>query len=48
MSDRKEINTAFVEQIVALIKRNNSKELNGIISDLHMSYTLCTAEQLLH
>ena len=30
MSDRKEINTAFIEQIVTFIKSNDSKELNTL------------------
>ena len=37
MSDKKEINTTFIEQIVTLIKRNNSKELTDIIADLHVA-----------
>ena len=37
MSDKKEINTAFIEQVVTFIKDNNSKELNDIIADLHVA-----------
>ncbi|HIG33210.1 MAG TPA: magnesium transporter [Flavobacteriales bacterium] len=37
MSDRIEINSAFIEQVVALIESNNSKELSGIIADLHFA-----------
>ena len=37
MSDRIEINSAFIEQVVALIENNNSKELSGIIADLHFA-----------
>ena len=37
MSDRIEINSAFIEQVVALIESNNSQELSGIIADLHFA-----------
>lgn len=37
MSDRIEINSAYIEQITALILANNSAELSVIISDLHIA-----------
>jgi magnesium transporter len=37
MSDRIEINSTFIEQVVALIESNNSQELSGIIADLHFA-----------
>jgi magnesium transporter len=37
MSDRIEINSAFIEQVVDLIESNNSQELSGIIADLHFA-----------
>ena len=35
MSDRIEVNSAYIEQITALIEANNSAELSVIITDLH-------------
>jgi magnesium transporter len=37
MSDRIEINSAYIEQITALIEANNSAELSVIITDLHIA-----------
>ena len=37
MPDRIEINSAFIEQVVALIESDNSKELSGIIAGLHFA-----------
>ena len=37
MSDRIEINSAYIEQITSLIEANNSTELSLIISDLHIA-----------
>ena len=37
MSDRIEINSAYIEQITALIEANISKELSVIITDLHIA-----------
>ena len=37
MSDRKEINSAYIEQIASLIEANNSAELSLIIADLHIA-----------
>jgi len=37
MSDRIEINSAFIERVVALIESNNSQELSSIIADLHFA-----------
>jgi len=37
MSDRIEINSAYIEQITALIEVNNSAELSVIITDLHIA-----------
>ena len=37
MSDRIEINSAYIEQIASLIEANNSAELSLIIADLHIA-----------
>ena len=37
MSDRIEINSAYIEQITSLIEANNSAELSLIIADLHIA-----------
>ena len=37
MSDRIEINSAYIEQITSLIEANNSTELSIIITDLHIA-----------
>ena len=37
MSDRIEINSAYIEQITALIEANKSAELSVILSDLHIA-----------
>jgi magnesium transporter len=37
MSDRIEINNAYIEQIASLIEANNSAELSLIIADLHIA-----------
>ena len=37
MSDRIEINSAYIEKITALIEANNSAELSVIITDLHIA-----------
>ena len=37
MSDRKEINSVYIEQISSLIEANNSAELSQIIADLHIA-----------
>ena len=37
MSDRIEINSAYIEQIASLIDANNSAELSLIIADLHIA-----------
>ena len=37
MSDRIEINSAYIEQIASLIEANNSAELSLIIADLHVA-----------
>ena len=37
MSDRIEINSSYIEQIVSLIEVNNSTELILIIAELHIA-----------
>jgi magnesium transporter len=37
MSDRIEINSAYIEQIASLIEENNSAELSLVIADLHIA-----------
>ena len=37
MSDKKEINSSYIEQIASLIEANNSAELILIIADLHIA-----------
>ena len=37
MSDRIEINSAYIDQIFDLVTTNNSKELNSILDDLHIA-----------
>jgi len=37
MSDRIEINSAYIEQITSLIEANNSAELSLVIADLHIA-----------
>ena len=46
MSDRIEINSAYIEQITSLIEANNSAELILIIADLHIGYIAEIIEDL--
>ena len=37
MSDKLEINSAYIDQLTALIEKNNSKELIKILDELHIT-----------
>jgi hypothetical protein len=37
MSDKLEINSAYIDQLTALIEENNSKELIKILDELHIA-----------